>query len=52
MLVISLRSHFDSKNRPFSVLMLVAPEVQVNHVCLTGSKNTEHGDVGPCPVGV
>lgn len=41
-----------SKNRCFSMLMLVAPEIQVYHVYSIGSKNIQHGDVGPCPVGV
>lgn len=35
-----------------SMLMLVAPEMQLNHVYSTDSKNIQHGDVGPCPVGV
>jgi hypothetical protein len=34
------------------MLMLVAPEIQVYHVYSTGSKNIQHGDVGPYPVGV
>jgi hypothetical protein len=41
-----------SENRFVSMLMLVAPEMQVNRAYSNGSKNIQHGDVGPCPVGV
>jgi hypothetical protein len=41
-----------SENRGVSMLILVAGELQVYHMYATGSKNIQHGDVGPCPVGV
>jgi hypothetical protein len=41
-----------SENRCVSVLILVAPEIQIYRVFSTGSKNIQGGDVGPCPVGV
>jgi len=41
-----------SENRGVSMLILVAGEIQVYRAYATGSKNIQHGDVGPCPVGV
>lgn len=41
-----------SGNRGVPMLILVEGETQVYRAYETGSKNIQHGDVGPCPVGV